>query len=92
MQDTILHELHENIDGIFRCWGAMSLEISKNDLLHKNYIKTFEDKIDSYKMLIHSHPTWNTFAQCSNISKENISNENYLKWFLTLHLFNRNIK
>lgn len=74
----------KSIYGIFKCWETLAKEDkNENDM---NFIK----RIDTLKIIIKFHPTWNIYKKIiiPDIEPDNITNAQYLDWYHTLKDYN----
>jgi hypothetical protein len=90
-------EKNRSINGIFMCWEKMALEIKNTSSelyseLFNKHTMTFITKLNDLKFIIPSHPTWAIYLKQTSIDINNIKDEEYLQWFLSLADFDRNLR
>lgn len=94
MNSNMNIELNRSINGIFNCWEKMALEIKNasselySELFNKHTI-TFITKLNNFKVIIPYHPTWAIYLKNTSIDINNIKDEDYIFWFLSLSNFDR---
>ena len=89
-------KINRSINGIFSCWEKMALEIKNTSSelyseLFNKHTMTFINKLNDLKFVIPAHPTWNIYLKQTSIDINNIKDEDYVQWFISLAYFNRTL-